>query len=259
MTIILGDCLEELKKLGDNSIDTVITSPPYNLLGLRGKAITGDCHTWRQCNITYKDDLPEADYRDWQIAILDELHRVIKPTGSIFYNHKVRRTGARAHHPWEIVRGTKAKFYQQIVWDRGSSPNVSKAFLFPSTELIFWFTKEGKKMRPKIFRSKAEFKKEIWPITPKRTQLHPASFPDKLVENCINLTTVPGDLVLDPFAGIGTVGIVATRLQRDFILIDVREDYLQTAVQLIQTITPQVPPLQIQGLPVPVPQLGTLD
>lgn len=222
--IICGDALTELRKLESNSIDCVVTSPPYNKPKIGETANS----TWRRRNISYHtfdDNLPEPDYQQWQVNVLDELFRVIKPTGSIFYNHKVRRANNVAFHPWEFISRSKCRFYQQITWDRNATPNRSKHFLLPTTELIFWLTKE----KPRVYKNQAEQKTEVWRLDLDRKNKHPAPFPEELVENCILLTTEPDDFVLDPFNGSGTTTLLAKRLGRKCIGIELSENYCEVA------------------------------
>lgn len=77
------DCLEGLKSLDDESVDLIITSPPYNL----GKSHhTGSNHF--KAYTDYDDNMPEELYQKWQVEILNECYRVLKKDGSLMYNHK---------------------------------------------------------------------------------------------------------------------------------------------------------------------------
>ena len=80
--LICGNSIEVLKTLDDECIDLIITSPPYNL--------GNSHHTRNNYHKQYDDDLPEADYQQQQIDILNECIRVLKSDGSMFYNHKNR-------------------------------------------------------------------------------------------------------------------------------------------------------------------------
>ena len=71
-----------------------------------------------------------------------------------------------------------------------------------------------------------KFHSEVWNINPERNNSHPAPFPEKLVENCLLLTTEENDLILDPFMGSGTTGIVANKHNRNFIGIEIDLKYL---------------------------------
>jgi site-specific DNA-methyltransferase (adenine-specific) len=90
--IIEGDCLEVMKELPSESVDLVVTSPPYNI----GNAQ----HTGNKRHFAYNDNLPEECYQQWQIDILTECARILKPTGSIMYNHKNRIKEGRQITPY---------------------------------------------------------------------------------------------------------------------------------------------------------------
>ena len=228
-TIIQGDSLEVLKTLPDESTDCCITSPPYNKTGFRGHRDNSvGKGRWSGADIAYgdfKDDMDEQEYQAWQVDILNELYRIIKPNGSIFYNHKVRRNEGKASHPMEWILKSKLNFYQQIIWNRGSGPDHNVNYLDPTTELIFWLTKGT----PKVFKTQNRYATEIWSITPDFNNQHPAPFPIVLPEIAILLTTEKDDLVLDPFNGSGTTCIAAQKLGRKYIGIELNPDYIKIA------------------------------
>lgn len=86
------DCLESLAKMEDNSIDLIVTSPPYNknfYAPSSGKSESWSAMRGRQIPYdVYNDSMPPQDYANWQRKIISECIRVLKPTGSLFYNHK---------------------------------------------------------------------------------------------------------------------------------------------------------------------------
>jgi modification methylase len=157
------------------------------------------------------------------IEFLNQCHRVIKPNGSIFFNHKPRRHKNRCYLPTDFINQSDAQLYQLIIWDRRNSPNLRDDILVPCTEHIYWFCKD----KPKVFRNAIDpaYKGEVWIINPERQKQHPAPFPPQLVRNCIQLTTVEGDTVLDPFMGSGTTAVVATECNREWIGFDIDENY----------------------------------
>ena len=227
-----GDALEELGKLPDNTINTVITSPPYNKKGIQNGKTQNSNQIWQKHNIDYNeyhDNMPEKMYQDWIIEVINELHRVIIPDGSIFFNHKPRRHNNQARLPTEFIHKTNANIYQLIIWNRKNSPNIRKDHLLPNTEHIYWLSKN----KPKTFRGNIDPKYlgEIWDISPQRQTTHPAPFPPQLVENCILLTTQPDDIVLDPFNGIGTTTSMARKLGRRYIGYDLDAEYVKQASQ----------------------------
>lgn len=217
------DVLEGLKQLEDNSIDCIVTSPPYNKYGLSK-------FSHRKIKyVEWDDDMPEEEYQKWQIEILNECWRVLKPGGSIFYNHKNRRVNCKEHTPHEWITKTKLNLYQTIIWNRNQSPSIFNTFLMPVYEYIFWMTKDRK--TPKVYRERLDTIKDIWNITPSRSKIHPATFPSKLVENCILLTTNEGDVILDPFNGTGTTTDTASKLGRKYIGFEISKDYINNGIK----------------------------
>ena len=233
MKLILGDCLEEMKKLDDESISCIVTSPPYNKKGLSGKVKPGN-QVWKKYNIDYNsygDDLSEEDYSQWMVEVLNEMKRIIKPDGSIFFNHKPRRHKNKVHLPTDFLSKSDLDIYQLIIWNRLSSPNIRKDLLLPCTEHIYWLAK-GK---PKVFKDNIDkkFHSEVWTINPDKNTNHPAPFPQLLVENCVLLTTEPNDLCLDPFLGSGTSAFVCQKNKRNFIGIEIDEKYMNFTNSLL--------------------------
>ncbi len=220
------DCLVGLKTLPDYSINTIITSPPYNKKGLSGKTKVGN-QIWKKFNIDYSnygDDMIEEHYQAWQVEILNECFRVLKEDGSMFYNHKMRRKDNVAFNPYDIVAKSNFKLYQLIIWNRKNSPNVRNDHLTPTTEYIFWLVK-GK---PKVFKNQIpkEYRSEVWDIPPIKQKGHPAPFHPLIPELCINLTTNKGDLVLDPFMGSGTTALISKKLLRNFVGFEIDKSYI---------------------------------
>lgn len=124
------DCLEGLKQLDDNSIDLIITSPPYNKAGFNGVHKKSKNDIWNK-TINYNDDvnsdnMNEDEYQEWQINVLNECFRVLKPNGSMFYNHKLRVNKNKASFPLEWINKSNFIFRQMIIWDRSSSVNLDK-------------------------------------------------------------------------------------------------------------------------------------
>jgi site-specific DNA-methyltransferase (adenine-specific) len=225
------DVLDGLRSLDDNSIDTIITSPPYNKKGLAGGKIKTGNQIWGKFNIdydVYSDDMDEQDYQNWQIDILNECHRVLKPGGSMFYNHKNRRYKCKEYTPHEWIVKSDINLFQTIIWNRNNSPSINNTHLMPVYEYIFWMTKTQK--TPKIYRDRLDTIKDIWNISPSRNKKHPATFPEKLVENCSLLTTNEGDTILDIFSGIGTTSKVCKKLNRNFIGFEISNEYISNQI-----------------------------
>ena len=227
-TIYNEDCIEGMKRLPDDSIDLVVTSPPYNKSFFSKQKKSNQI--WGGFQIEYSsygDDIPIDDYERWMIELINLCMRKIKPSGSVFFNHKPIRHDNRIYHPMSFILKSDAIVYQEIVWNRKNSPNIRKDILLPCTERIFWLCK-GK---PAVNRDAVsqEFRSEVWNIFAKPMKEHPAPFPVELAKNAILLTTNPGDLVLDPFMGSGTTAVACKELNRHYIGFEISADYCSLA------------------------------
>ena len=235
--IFVEDCLSTMSRMENDSVDLIVTSPPYNKVGLSGGSKSNQI--WRKFTIDYDlygDDRSESEYQDWLVEVLDEMYRVIKPSGSIFFNHKPRRANNRCYLPTDFLARAKATLYQLIVWDRRNSPNIRNDILVPSTEHIYWLSKD----KPKTFRDAVskQFRSEVWVIPASRQDDHPAPFPEQLVRNCLDLTTERNDVVYDPFMGSGTTAKVCVEFGRGFIGSEISPQYAAIARQRIACVTP---------------------
>lgn len=210
------DVMDGLKQLDNESIDLIITSSPYNKNGLNGSIKQTKNCKWTK-SIDYGgnsdvDNMPEQAYQLWQTIVLNECYRVLKPEGSMFYNHKNRiQSGTgKIISPYEWLYKTNFNIRQEIIWDRGSTNNVDKSRYLPTTEKIFWLTKCK---RPKFSRElDTRFKTEVWVFPFEKGTQHPAPFPIDLPDNII--TCIPNKediIVLDPFMGSGTTAISAVK------------------------------------------------
>lgn len=235
------DCLEGLKQLDDNSIDLIITSPPYNKAGFNGVHKRNSKNDIWNKTIDYDNDvnidnMPEEEYQQWQINILNECFRVLKNDGSMFYNHKLRVKKNKASFPLEWINKSNFIFRQLITWDRGGSPNVDKCRYIPSTEYIFWLIKQQKNPRFKR-QEEVKFNTEVWKMIPQKNTEHPAPFPIELPDNIIP-SVAQGEkiIVLDPFMGSGTVALSAIKHNCDFIGFELSEKYLEMAQKRINLV-----------------------
>jgi modification methylase len=221
MRLINGDSLTELKKIESNIVDLVVTSPPYNKnYWIRNRSDFGK----RLINYDeYHDSLEPQEYIKQQKEILDELVRIIKPTGSIYYNHIDIFHKNNTIHPYYVY---DYNVKQVIVWDRGNTPKLDKSYFLPTTEWLFWIKKDFNSV-PYFNKSLATHKKNIWRINKEKNNPHPAPFPEELVDNIIKSSCPENGLVLDCYNGSGTTAVVAKKNNMDYIGIDISEQYIQ--------------------------------
>ncbi|MEM3334289.1 MAG: site-specific DNA-methyltransferase [Thermoplasmata archaeon] len=238
--IIVGDSEEILKRFPDNCIDLIFTSPPYNF-GLDYE--------------THKDGINWDDYFRKLFAIFQECIRVLKYGGRIIVNvQPLFSDYIPIHH---IISNffikNKLIWKGEILWDKhnynckytawGSWKSPSNPYLKYTWEFLEIFSKGDLKHpgnREMADITDDEFKKWVyarWDIPPEYNMKkygHPAMFPEQLVERVLKLFSFKGDTVLDPFNGVGTTTAVAKRLSRNYIGIDISEEYCKKAEERLK-------------------------
>lgn len=237
--IINGDCMEVLRKFPSNSIDIVVTSPPYNLKNSTGNGMKdGRGGKWANAALidgyeNYDDCMPNEEYAKWQHDVLLELVRVIKDDGAIFYNHKWRVQAGLIQDRRDIVYDVPLR--QIIIWKRKGGINFNAGYFLPTYEVIYLIAKKDFKLRPQ-----ANSYGDVWEIKQEQRNDHPAPFPVELIDRIISSTT--GQIILDPFMGSGTTAVVAAGLGRDFIGIEKSAKYCESALERLERnkINPEV-------------------
>ena len=228
-----GDTLSVLKSFNDEFIDLSITSPPYN------KRITSSGKNSIMKPIEYdsvSDNLPENEYQYNQIKVMDEIYRTTKPGGSFFYNHKVRHLKGVTTHPMEWITKTQWHLKQEIIWDRSAPVEVGGYRFYQVDERIYWLYKpiSYKKLVGPRMKSKHARCSSIWRFTPDRKNSHPAPFPLDLPLRCIlSVLDEENGTVFDPYMGSGTTAVAAKLLNKDYIGIDISDNYIKDAYQRI--------------------------
>ena len=241
--IITGDSFDELRKLPDNCVDLVFTSPPYNF-GLDYENQKDDSVFWD----TYFNQL---------FQIFEQCIRVLKYGGRLIINvQPLYSDYIPTHH---IISQNIMKMGMiwkgEILWEKnnynckytawGSWKSPSNPYLKYSWEFIEVFCKgslkkEGKSTDADITGD--DFKKWVygkWSIAPERRMKefgHPAMFPEELAKRVIQLFSFENDIVLDPFNGVGTTTLVAFKHRRKYLGIDVSEEYNEIARKRISNI-----------------------
>jgi len=243
--IICGDSKKVLSEMPDNSVDIIITSPPYNF-GLDYKSdIKNDTRKW-------------SDYFNQLSEIWRECARVLKPGGRFCVNvQPLFSDYIPTHHLISKQLLDLGLLWKgEILWEKnnynckytawGSWKSPSMPYLKYSWEFIEVFCKETHKKTgdsKNIDIAGEEFKKWVyakWSIAPERNMKkyeHPAMFPEELVARLLKLFSYKNDFALDPFNGVGTTTSVAKKLNRKFLGIDIAPEYCKTAeLRLLETL-----------------------
>lgn len=212
--LYLGETLDVLKSYPSESIDLIITSPPYNT----------------KIKYSKSQQIPEEQYQQNQIEVLNQLFRVCKSSGSLFYNHKIRRRKGKLLFPIEWIRKSKWFIWQEIIWFRKIGKQINPFEFWPVDERIYWLKK---KIENPYWRMETKHAKlsSVWEIRPETNSPHPAAFPISLPTRIIISMVNKKYLILDPYCGSGTTLVAAKILGHDFLGIDNSPEYLLLAKQ----------------------------
>ena len=227
------DCLETMARIPDNSIDLIVTSPPYNK-GFYANKNAKQSKVWNTLNgrkiayDSFSDDMFPWDYENWQKAVISECIRILKPSGSLFYNHKdIIYKGLIVPPKWVY----DFKVRQQIIWDRQSSCMIDPHYFMPANEWIYWIVKDEKKVF--FDKEKSSFRTNIWRMNVDKNP-HPAPFPLLMVRNIVSCACPEAGVVYDPFMGSGTTALASIKLGRHYIGSEISEKYVQMANEKIK-------------------------
>lgn len=219
------DCIEGLGNLPDNSVDLIITSPPYNL----GKKHHTGNNRFESYDV-YDDNMPEKLYQKWQIEVLNECYRVLKPNGSMFYNHKNRIKNGVQISPYEWLNKTNFVIKQEIVWFNRSQ-NFDKCRFYPMTERVYWMAKSPKTKLYNVINHHDVFNTKDW--KPEGTRgVFKRAFPEKMVDDIIKCFP-DSEIILDPFMGSGTTAKAALQNKKNFIGFEISKEYFDIASERI--------------------------
>lgn len=237
--LLHGDCLKIIKQIPDNSVDCVITSPPYNMclkiqndkyVSRWDSSYSNEGHLTNKYN-TYKDDMPIEKYEDFQENFLKESLRI---SNYVFYNIQMV-TGNKI--PLLHLMGKFAENIKDIIiWNKiNAEPAINKGVLNSQYEFIICLSNIRPKCRTfdnALFERGSET--NVWDIKRERNKNIKAGFPKELVKRILSNFTKENDIIMDPFMGSGTTGVVCKELNRNFIGIELDFNYYMLAKERIE-------------------------
>ena len=240
--IICGECEQVIKAIPDNSIDMIFTDPPYG----HNNNNNGDLISRREAALGRGDYVPERDNRpianDGKEAeelfklLLPEFNRVMIPGGVCCCC-----CGGGGPDPmfarWSLYMDEIFNFKQMIVWDKG--PMGMGWHYRRSYETVLVGVKRGAKVKWHDDSKRIEnIIRHIGKIIPSKDQ-HPTQKPVELAEWFINLHSLPNEIILDPFCGSGSTLLAAIKTNRQFIGIDISQEYCELARKRINNLLNQ--------------------
>jgi modification methylase len=245
--IVLGDCIEVLNQMPEESVDLIFADPPYNLqlagelLRPNNSKVMGVDNDWDQFN-SFKD------YDEFSRKWLKACQRVLKQTGSLWVigsYHNIFRIGSvlqdlgfwilndiiwRKTNPMPNFRGRRfTNAHETLIWCGKNSSTKGYTFNYDSMKSL----NEGLQMRSDWLLPLCTGGERL-----KRNghKAHPTQKPESLISRVILSTSKPGDLIVDPFSGSGTTAAVAKRFSRRFIGIEQSKEYVEISRQRLQTV-----------------------
>lgn len=245
--LILGDALVVLPEIESASVDFVFADPPYFLSNdgfsvKSGSAVSVNKGSWDK-SAGFKTDV--EFHRQW----LSEVIRILKPNGSLVTSgtyHSIFQCGF-------LLQEMGCRIVNDIVWFKpNGAPSLAGRNFTASHETLIWATKS--KLAKHTFNyqlsknwdspkdkllNPGKQMRSVWSIatTPKSEKEfghHPTQKPLELLRRLIEICTREGDLVLDPFCGSGTTGVASIGLKRNFVGVDLDEEYLELARKRIE-------------------------
>jgi len=234
--IYCGDTVKTMEEIADNSINLILTSPPYLA------SIRKDNHKYPGASDQIKDNQTIKDYLDWMIEIFTQYERILKKDGVLAFNFSY--TTFNPSLPYDLInevfKHTGFRIYDTIAWKKKSAMPVSghpnrvtrivemvyifaKTPTFTANKSISTISKTGQKYFNNYYNF-LEAKNNDGKVDG-----HEATFSTEFAKFFIDLYSKEGDIVLDNFSGTGTTACTAKRMNRRYIGIDLVEKYCEYA------------------------------
>ena len=252
-TIIQGDCIEQLRKIPDKSVDLVFADPPYNLQ-LGGDLLRPDNSKVDAVDDHWDQFASFKAYDDFTKAWMAECQRVLKDDGALWVigsYHNIFRVGT-------VLQDLGFWILNDVVWRKSNPmPNFKGTRFANAHETLIWAAKSRGAKRytfnydaMKMANDEVQMRSD-WtlPLCTGEERIkgadghkaHPTQKPEALLYRVILTSTRPGDVILDPFFGMGTTGAAAKRLGRRFIGIERESEYIAHARERIRKVIPVAP------------------
>jgi len=240
-------CEEGIPNLDDNTVNLVVTSPPYNLENV-------SIHSHIEYN-TYKDNKDYTEYIKWLAEIFHSLKPKLTDDGRVCINIADPKNGAIPTH-WHVMDfmfKSGYGYFTTIIWNKSQIGRRTAwgSFMSPSCpsfptpfEYILVFYKSSRKLthkrEPDIEKQEfIDWSLPTWNFIEENRMKklgHPAMFPEELPKRLIKLFSYPGDVVLDPFSGLATTCKVAKDLGRQYIGFEIDELYHKKSIERLEQV-----------------------
>lgn len=221
------DCIPFMKTMPDNSVDLILTDPPYNIaqystgnINLPGReALNNDIALWDTIDLE-----PQK--------LLEDFKRILKPTGNIFAFTSYNLIGK-----WHEAFDSEYDTFQFFIWHKTNpAPKIYKNGFLNSCEMVLCMWNKGHTWNFTKQNEMHNFFESPICMRPERlsTPKHPAQKPVKLLKHIIEIASNPNDIVFDPFMGVGSTGVAALELGRKFGGCEIDEIYFNASKKRIE-------------------------
>lgn len=248
-SVILGDCIEEMRRLPDASVDLIFADPPYNLQ-LSGAQLKRPDHTKVTAVLEDWDKFDTVRaYDEFTTAWMTEAKRLLKPDGAIWVigsYHNIYRVGT-------VLQNIGLWMINDVIWRKSNPmPNFRGRRFTNAHETLLWAVKDQKSRYTFNYDSMKAMNDDVqmrsdWTLPvcnggerikdeKDGQRAHPTQKPESLLARVIMASSNPGDVILDPFFGSGTTGAVAKKLNRNFIGIERDAGYAKVAKKRIDAV-----------------------
>lgn len=231
--LLRDDCFKSLKQIPDNSIDLILTDPPYNI----AKYSTGNLKfDWRS---EINNDLAEWDLNPLNPAdLINEFKRILSPKGNIFIFCSYNIIGE-----YHKIFDPEFDTFQFMVWHKTNPvPNFRKSSFLNSCELIVSCWNKGHTWNFTNQRDMHNFIESAICMGKERVKdengknVHPTQKPIKVLEKIIKIGSNENDIVLDCFSGVGSTGVAARKNNRRYIGIEIDPLYYEISRKRIENL-----------------------
>ena len=226
--VLKGDCFQVLKDIPDNSVDLILTDPPYNLANYSTGNLKFD---WRA---EINNDVAKWDQEELKPGdLIDEFKRILSPKGNIFIFCSYNLLGE-----YHKVFDPEFDTFQFLVWHKTNPvPNIRKSSFLNSCELIIccwnkghiWNFSKQNEMHNFIETAICMGKERVKDENGKN--LHPTQKPLKVLKHIVEIASEENSVVLDCFSGVGSTGDAALSLNRRYIGIELDDTYYQASLK----------------------------
>lgn len=244
--LIYGDCFKELKKISKKSVDMIFADPPYFL---SNNGIS--CHSGKQVSVNKagwdKTDMTPEMKLKYNRKWISLCREVLKDDGTIWISgtyHNIYSIGVALElEGFSIINN--------ITWQKPNpTPNLACRCFTHSTETIIWARKQLTNVKKGNHYFDYQLMKEInggkqmkdvWLLNlpqkkEKKNGKHPTQKPEAVLERIMLASTKEDDIVLDPFSGSGTTGVVAIKLNRKYIGIEKEKEYIELSIKRLEDL-----------------------